>query len=142
MPSSMDEERPGSTSPGYETSDANTRGVLWFMGVLFVVLALTLSLMWLLLRHFAAVDAGQRSPSPFADVRQLPSQPQLQVEPRQELLKYREEEKQKLDSYGWENRPNGTVRIPIERAMNELLQKGFPVVSQPDRTAKPSPKGN
>lgn len=142
MPSSMDDARPDSASPGYETSDANTRGVLAFMGVLFVVLVLTAALMWFLLRHFAAVDAGQRSPSPFADVRQLPAQPQLQVEPRKDLLQYREEEKQKLESYGWENRANGTVRIPIERAINELLQKGFPVVNQPDRTAKPSPKGN
>ncbi|HEV2330417.1 MAG TPA: hypothetical protein VGY56_16670 [Verrucomicrobiae bacterium] len=33
---------------------------------------------------------------------------------------------QKLNSYGWVDRSNGIVRIPIDRAMDLLMQRGLP----------------
>lgn len=33
---------------------------------------------------------------------------------------------QKLNSYGWEDRSNGIVHIPINRAMDLILQRGLP----------------
>lgn len=33
---------------------------------------------------------------------------------------------QKLNSYGWEDRSNGIVHIPIDRAMALILQRGLP----------------
>lgn len=44
----------------------------------------------------------------------------------------------KLDSYGWVDRSNGVVRIPIERAMDLIVQRGLPTrtngVSQSDES--------
>ena len=54
------------------------------------------------------------SDSPFADTRQLPLGPQLQVNPREDWLKFREQQEQSLETYAWENRTAGTVRVPIE----------------------------
>jgi hypothetical protein len=64
-------------------------------------------------------------------------QPNLQIDDdhaeRIELLSAQNE---KLNSYGWVDRSNGIVRIPIERAMNLILQRGLPTrtngISQTD----------
>jgi hypothetical protein len=41
-----------------------------------------------------------------------------------------------LNTYGWIDRQNGIVRLPIDRAMQLLLQRGLPVRSAPqNRTA-------
>jgi len=36
-----------------------------------------------------------------------------------------------LDHYSWIDRSKGTVRIPIERAMELIVQRGLPVAQQP-----------
>ena len=83
---------------------------------------------WGLFRYFSAHAVNQAaSDSPFADTRQLPLGPQLQVNPREDWLKFREEQEQSLETYAWENRAAGTVRVPIERAMELLVKKGLPV---------------
>ena len=72
----------------------------------------------------------------------MPLGPQLQVNPREDWLKYREQQEQSLETYEWENRGAGTVRVPIERAMELLVQKGLPVQSErlPAVTGKPAPQ--
>jgi len=60
-----------------------------------------------------------------------------------------------LASYGWVDQKNGIVRIPIDRAMDLLAQRGLPVrpegstTAVPEKqsgktksTAKPAPAGN
>jgi hypothetical protein len=46
------------------------------------------------------------------------------------LNKIRVREDGLLDSYGWVDENAGTVRIPIERAMDLLVQRGLPVRPQ------------
>jgi hypothetical protein len=127
MPPNMDKSPHSSApSPGYETRDANVRAVyrfLVFLGALLVVCAL---LSWGLFRYLSK-QTDTSNVSPFADSRQLPLGPQLQVNPGEDWLKYREQHEQSLENYAWENRANGIARVPIERAMELLLQKGLPV---------------
>jgi hypothetical protein len=127
-------------SPGYETRDANVRGVFNFLVFLTGLLVVTAVLCWGLFRYFSRGDAGPVPPSPFADTRQLPLGPELQVNPREDWLKYHERQEQSLETYEWENRGAGIVRVPIERAMELLLQKGLPVQSDnpPVQTGKPA----
>jgi hypothetical protein len=124
-------DRPQNTSattPGYETSDANAGGVFKFLVVLGIVLVVACLVSWGLFRYFSAHSVDQAaSDSPFADTRQLPLGPQLQVNPRQDWLKFRAEQEQNLETYAWENRTAGTVRVPIEEAMELLVKKGVPV---------------
>ncbi len=52
-----------------------------------------------------------------------------------EQTQYMEElkkENQVLGSYDWVDQKNGVVRIPIDRAMELVAQRGLPVVSQAD----------
>ena len=114
-------------SPGSETRDANVRGVYTFLVVLGIVLVLTAILCWGLLKYFSAIRDHSAPASPFAETRQLPTGPQLQANPRQDLLRFRAEQEHSLESYSWENKDDGTVRVPIERAMEMLLKQGLPV---------------
>jgi hypothetical protein len=144
----MDKPRNASTpTSGYETRDANAGGAFKFLVALAVVLVVACLVSWEMFRYFSAHDVDQAaSDSPFADTRQLPLGPQLQVNPREDWLKFREEQEQALETYAWENRTAGTVRVPIEEAMELLVKKGLPVQgapeSQPPDTKKPAPEGN
>jgi hypothetical protein len=121
-----------SPSPGYETRDANVGGVFNFLVALGIVLAVSCLACWGLFRYFSAHDVNQAaSDSPFADTRQLPLGPELQVNPREDWLGFRQEQEQALETYAWENRSAGTVRVPIEVAMDLLVKKGVPVQGAP-----------
>jgi hypothetical protein len=128
------------TSPGYETRDANAGGVFKFLAALGIVLLATALICWGLFRFFSghAVNPGA-STSPFADTRQLPLGPQLQVNPREDWLKFRNEQENSLETYAWENRTAGIVRVPIEEAMELLVKKGVPVQAAP-QTLPPDAK--
>jgi hypothetical protein len=134
------------TTPGYETRDANAGGVFKFLVVLGTVLVVT-CLVCLGLFHFFLAHAVDQaaSESPFADTRQLPLGPQLQVNPREDWLKFREEQQQALETYAWENRSAGIVRVPIEVAMDLLVKKGVAVQAAPPvppaDAKKQSPEG-
>jgi hypothetical protein len=60
--------------------------------------------------------------------------PKLEEDERGQLSGIRMEEEKTLYSYGWIDEKAGTVHIPIERAMDLLVQRGLPV--RPQGTAK------
>jgi hypothetical protein len=128
MSSSMDKSHGAPpSSPGYERRDADVRGVFGFLVVLGIVLVFTSILCWGLFKYYSAGRATLTPASPFSNMRQLPAGPQLQVNPRQDLLRFRAQQERSLESYSWESKEDGTVRVPIERAMEILLQRGLPV---------------
>ncbi len=69
-----------------------------------------------------------RSVSP-GDVTKFP-QPRLEGDERREINDFREHEEQTLNSYGWVDQQAGVVRIPIDRAMQLMAQRGLPVRAQ------------
>jgi hypothetical protein len=130
MPPDMVDKPQGvsANSPGYETRDANVGGVLNFLVVLSVILVSSALVCWGLFRFFSMHDDDHRAAtSPFAETRQVPLGIQLQVNPREEWLKYRAEQERNLQTLTWENKANGTVRVPIDQAMDILVKKGLPV---------------
>jgi hypothetical protein len=145
MPSSMDKSHGApAASPSYETRDANVRGVIGFLVGLSLMLVFTALVCWGMFKYFSVSQASRATVSPFSETRQLPTGPQLQVNPRQDFLRFRAEQEHALESYSWESREDGTVRVPIERAMEMLLKQGLPVApaSSPDEATKPAPKGS
>jgi len=125
-------------SPGYETSDAYAPGVFEFLGGLAIVLVVSGLVCWGMFRFFSAHAVNQAATdSPFADTRQLPLGPLLQVNPREDWLRFREDQQKSLETLGWENRSAGIVRVPIEEAMEMLVKKGVPVQGQGTPETKP-----
>jgi len=53
-------------------------------------------------------------------------QPRLERNERLEINDFRLQEEQTLYSYGWVDRQAGLVRIPIDRAMELVAQRGLP----------------
>jgi hypothetical protein len=53
--------------------------------------------------------------------------PKLQISPRQDFRDFRAREEAELNSYGWINKTAGVVRIPVDRAMDLLAERGLPI---------------
>lgn len=133
-------------SPGYETRDADSSGVLKFLAILGSVVIAVSIVCYALFRYYTAHEGNPpATESPFADVRQLPPAPRLQVYPREDWLKFREEQQKSLETLDWVNRSAGTARVPIEEAMDLLVKKGVPVQGEktapPAEESKPTPEG-
>jgi len=123
-------------APGYEARDANAAAVFNFLVILGILLVVTALVCWGMFRYFTAHEMEKpASESPFAKTRQLPLGPQLQVNPLQDWQKYKEEQEKSLETLDWVNRSEGTVRVPIELAMQLLVKQGVPV--QGEATAAP-----
>jgi hypothetical protein len=53
------------------------------------------------------------------------AKPQLQIDPAADLAAHRAAEQHELTSYGWVDRQQRVVRIPIDRAMREVAASGI-----------------
>ena len=147
-------DNPHNTVPaaqGFETRDANVGGVFTFLVVLAIVIIVAGLVCWGMFHYFSANEMNQpATESPFSGERQLPLGPRLQVEPREDWLKFREEQQKSLETFEWVNRSAGTARVPIEDAMQLLVKKGVPVQGQSPAPApapgtdakKPAAEGN
>lgn len=112
---------------GHETRDANPAILALFAVGLCLTLALILvSVRWMFF-HFEKSQSLGAPAAPFANERPLPPGPRLQADPLQDWQAYRAQQQATLNSYGWVEQKSGVVRIPIDRAMDLLLQRGLPV---------------
>jgi hypothetical protein len=57
-------------------------------------------------------------------------QPRLETDEPREINDFREKEEETLHSYSWVDQQAGVVRIPIDRAMQLLAQRGLPTRPQ------------
>jgi len=124
---------------GFEHQDLTAQSVFGFLISLAVGGVLVYFVIWGLY-HF--MDARQRSHQPEQSplVKQVETdtrvvspgeitrfpQPRLERNERVEINDFRLKEEQTLNSYGWVDEKTGAVRIPIERAMQLLAQRGLP----------------
>src|SRR5437016_5160302 len=70
---------------------------------------------------------ASNSPTPKSGVLQSQITPSPDVNSGEALRNLRATENAQLNTYGWVDRKNGVIRIPIERAMDLLLERGLPV---------------
>jgi len=69
--------------------------------------------------------ADTRTVSP-GEVTSIFPQPRLETNERLEINDFRLREEQALNTYGWVDQQAGIARIPIERAMQLIAQRGLP----------------
>jgi hypothetical protein len=113
-------------SDGYEHSDADVRSLGKFgLALLVILVAVLVSMRWMF-AYFAKSQQLGPPASPFENARVLPPQPRLQVQPRLDLQAYCEGQAQLLNTYGWVDPHNDVVRIPVDRAMDLIIQQGLP----------------
>ena len=111
--------------------DINLRGVVMTSLALVVVAIVVQVAMWLLFDYFAVREAA-KTPHlyPLASTEtRLPPQPRVQANPAEDMKALRLESEAMLTSYAWVNEKAGIVRIPIDRAMILVAERGLPVRS-------------
>jgi hypothetical protein len=116
---------------GHERSDIDPRRVaLVGLALAGVILATLLGAYGLF--HYFHRNETQRqpSPSPLSYTREATPEPLLSIEPGKDLKTLRAEEEAVLKTYGWIDREKGIVRIPIDRAIEIVAERGLPVRSE------------
>ena len=110
----------------HETRDINLKPVALFLVALVLTLIcvhfVVLATLHFYIRH-------QSTPEPATLVKVPPVEwvgPGLLVNAPVQLREMREREDQILNSSGWIDRSLGVVRIPIDRAMDLIVQRGLP----------------
>ena len=134
----------------HERKDVDVRALLIVAFLLllscvaiFIVVTLTMHYFKV---HEPGVTAGQAN-IPVTRARDFP-QPRLLIKPGASLAELRAAEDSDLTSYGWVDRTSGIARIPIDGAMQLLLERGLPPVgtrqtplslmqARPSETASP-----
>jgi hypothetical protein len=128
----------------FERQDLQVSGILYFLLTLVVITVICLFGLAGLYDYLDHREKALQPPvSPLVtnvptDTRHIaPGYPQgvfpnpkLEEDERGQLNGIRLKEEQTLYSYGWVDEKTGTVRIPIERAMELLAQQGLPTRPQ------------
>jgi hypothetical protein len=115
--------------PGHETSDVSIRPIVKFGIGLGVATALISGALWGLFRLYDREERMQDRPLPpmvAASLARTPPEPRLEPDPLAPRRRIRAGEDAVLTTYGWVDRRTGVVRIPIDRAMELLVQRGLP----------------
>lgn len=127
----MDENQTHSESPKHrhETREAVPRYILYFAAAVAVTVAISFLVSWGVLTYFRTHQTYPPPQSALSGRRVLPPPgvPRLQAHPAADLQEYLQHEREILDTYGWVDRKDGVVRIPIQRAMSVLLKNGLPI---------------
>jgi hypothetical protein len=132
---------PGGFQTGHEATTVTVRGLAIGAGILVTTVIICQVLLGLWMRDFERKEERVDASFPTRhdiEVDQFP-QPRLQSNPTIDMMDVRREERARIASYGWVDQKAGIARIPIERAMDILAQKGLPRVAAPPRTAGAPP---
>jgi hypothetical protein len=115
---------------GHEDTTIPVRGLVIAAGILVAVILVCELMLKLWMDDFKVEEQKAEALHPgrqAIDVDQFPT-PRLQESPPVELVQMMREERTRIASYGWVPKKAGIARIPVERAMDILAQKGLPKV--------------
>jgi hypothetical protein len=115
---------------GHEIFHFDVRYLQWFTVFIVILVIVTAFCAFELIGGFRVPEAPATGAQ--ADENPKAGFPTLQAAPAGDLRSYRAGKAGELDGYGWVDQANGVVRIPIERAM-ELI------VEQPQSAPAPAP---
>ena len=127
-----------------EGDGVSYRGIVWFIVVLVITVLACEVFIWGLFRWTEAyrLDRPEIARAPLAAPEAQPTLeqgrvtrgleapatgPDLLVDEPMNLEQFRVAEERLLHSYGWVNQGMQTVRLPIDRAKELLLERGLPV---------------
>ena len=114
----------------HERKDVDVPTLLTIAFLLFFSCMIIFVVVWGMMHYFKlhepAKTAGQAN-LPVTSSEEFPK-PRLQIKGAVDLANLRAAEETDLESYSWIDRNSGTVHIPIDRAMQLLLERGLPDV--------------
>ena len=131
-----------SVSPGDRAIPSSLRSVFIIATAVIVMLIVCLTVTHVLIRHYSKHRPMQPM-YPYGIITAPDNKlltdfpgPSLELDDgHADLVALRQRQTEKLNSYGWVDRTNKIVRIPIERAMDLIISRGFPVANPDEATA-------
>jgi hypothetical protein len=129
-------------TPPVEGDGISYSGIVWFLVVLTVTTLFCQALVWgmfeIMERRVAAGDPPRpalSAPQTSPEIKNgrvesgtlEPPPPSLLVSEPTVLREFRKAEDETLTTYGWIDKSAGTVRLPIDRAKDLVLERGLPV---------------
>jgi hypothetical protein len=112
--------------------DLNVRGVAWTAILLAIGTILALFLSWWIFLGLGKLEKASDPPPPaLREVRErrLPPAPRLQDDPDGDMLKLRAQEDQQIARPSWIDEKQGTLRIPVDLAIDVLARRGLPAAN-------------
>ena len=117
----------GHAAHSHEKSDASPGSVAGFELALLLLCAIAMALMAGLFYYLTKREAvADTSRSPLSTERVAPPAPNLQISPTADLEQLGAEEETRLHTYGWVDQKQQIVRIPVEKAMDIVAERGLP----------------
>ena len=112
------------SEPRHETRDFKPVWVGAFVVVLVYVIVVLYMFAFTVFSKFRHEDSG--TPQATESNPSLFPQPRLQIDPQSDLSRMEARDREVLNGYGWVDRNAGAVRIPIDRAMDIVAERGLP----------------
>lgn len=113
----------------HETKDVDVVSMFFIALALFLCGVLICFAVWGVMRFLTTKQyAREAMRPPAARSAALFPPPRLEAQPALDLQKLRAAEDVHLNSYGWIDRTAGVTHIPIDRAMQLILERGLPDV--------------
>jgi hypothetical protein len=109
---------------GHEESEVSVRLIVVSLAFLAVATGITLVLVVGIFRYFYASYSTAEATRLAQPV--IPPKPRVEVAPYEELQEMRAKENHILSTYAWVDKDAGTVRVPIDKAIDLLAAKGLP----------------
>jgi hypothetical protein len=110
----------------HERTDWDLKYVVWGFVVLVISVAVILAASWWIFREFQSWAANrQMGTAQVTGQENIPPEPRLQIDPREDWTEMLKREQAVLNSYRWIDRSKGVVQIPIERAMELTAERGL-----------------
>jgi hypothetical protein len=114
----------------YEHTDIDPsmgyRFAVWLALAMLVSVGVVYGAFWAFEGQREARDAAAQQFPLAAGVEKDPPLPRLQTQPFKDIYQLREGENERLETYGWVDKEGGIVRMPIERAMELVVERAMP----------------
>lgn len=124
----------------YEHTDIEpaiaSRFAVWLAVAMIVSGGIVYGTFWLFEGRSTASDARWQQFPLAAGQPKEPPPPRLQTQPFKDVYLLKQGQAERLETFGWIDRDNGFVHIPIERAME--LTREMHVPARPDGKAAPT----
>lgn len=108
--------------PGFERSDVSRKLVVWFA----IGLSIVMGIIFLAIAGFERLLANGKPERRLTLPARWVAGPQLQAQPSVDYTQWSREAKADLKRTAWVDREHRVIRIPIDRAMQLLSERGLP----------------
>lgn len=119
-------EQPDPKESGPEKDITHARPLVW--ALVAIILGAAIIALALLIAYRLIQEPEAKSPEQEPPMEQEAAgneQAALQRAPQEDLAEYESRMEQRLHSVGWVDREQGIVHMPIDRAMDLLVQRGL-----------------